>query len=142
MIISLKCIFKVKLDEYGGVLKNKARLVAKGYRHEEGIDFEESFTLVARIEAIGIFLAYVAHKNMVVFQMNVKTTFLNGILKEEVYVCQLEGFVNQDHPNHVFRLKKALYGLKQAPRAWYDLLSKFILSQKFVRGVVDPTLFT
>ncbi|GJX98840.1 retrovirus-related pol polyprotein from transposon TNT 1-94 [Tanacetum coccineum] len=121
MIISLKWIFKVKLDEYGEVLKNKARIVVKGYRQEEGIDFEESFAVVARIESIRIFLAYDAHKNMVVFQMDVKTTFLNGILKEEVYVSQPEGFVNQDHPNHVFRLKKALYGLKQAPRAWYGL---------------------
>ncbi|GJX45132.1 retrovirus-related pol polyprotein from transposon TNT 1-94, partial [Tanacetum coccineum] len=117
MIISLKWIFKVKLDEYGGVLKNKARLFGKGYRQEERIDFEESFAPVARIEAIRIFLAYAAHKNMVVFQMDEKTAFLNGILKEEVYVSQPEGFVNQDHPNHVFRLKKALYGLKQSPRA-------------------------
>ncbi|GJZ41978.1 retrovirus-related pol polyprotein from transposon TNT 1-94, partial [Tanacetum coccineum] len=133
---------RLKLDEYGGVLKNKARLVVKGYRQEEGIDFEESFAPVTRIEAIRIFLAYVAHKNMVVFQMDVKTAFLNGILKKEVYVSQPEGVANQDHPNHVFRLKKALYDLKQAPRAWYDLLSKFLLSQKFVKGVVDPTLFT
>ncbi|GJV23975.1 retrovirus-related pol polyprotein from transposon TNT 1-94 [Tanacetum coccineum] len=118
MIISLKWLFKVKLDEYGGMLKNKARLVAKYYRQEEGIDFEESFAPVARIEAIRIFLKYAAHKNMVVFHMDVKTTFLNGILKEEVYMSQPEGFVNQVHPNHVFRLKKALYGLKQAPRAW------------------------
>ncbi|GKB26112.1 retrovirus-related pol polyprotein from transposon TNT 1-94 [Tanacetum coccineum] len=112
MIISLKWIFKVKLDEYGGVLKNKARLVAKGYCQEEGIDFKESFAPVARIKAIRIFLAYATHKNMVVFQMDVKTTFLNGILKEDVYVSQPEG-----HLNHVFRLKKALYGLKQAPHA-------------------------
>ncbi|GJV99791.1 retrovirus-related pol polyprotein from transposon TNT 1-94 [Tanacetum coccineum] len=119
MIISLKWIFKVKLDEYGRVLKNKAQLVAKGYRREEGIDFEESFSPVTRIKAIRIVLAYAAHKNMVVFQMDVKMTFLNGILKEEVYVSQLEGFVNQDHPNHVFRLEKALYGLKQAPRACF-----------------------
>ncbi|GKB82983.1 retrovirus-related pol polyprotein from transposon TNT 1-94 [Tanacetum coccineum] len=118
MIINLKWIFKVKLDEYGGVLKNKAWLVAKGCHREKGIDFEEAFTPVARIEAIRIFLAYATHKNMVVFQMDVKTAFLNGIFKEEVYVSQPEGFVNQDHPNHVFRLKKALYGLKQAPRAW------------------------
>ncbi|GJW46759.1 retrovirus-related pol polyprotein from transposon TNT 1-94 [Tanacetum coccineum] len=109
---------------------------------EEGINFEESFSPVTRIEAIRIFLAYVAHKNMVVCQMDVKATFLNGILKEKVYVCQPEGFVNQDHMNNVFRLKKALYILKQAPRAWYDLLSKFLLSQKFVKDVVDPTLFT
>nr|GEV98316.1 retrovirus-related Pol polyprotein from transposon TNT 1-94 [Tanacetum cinerariifolium] len=112
MLINLKWIFKVKLDEYGGVLKNKARLVAKGYRHEEGIDFEKSFASVARIEAIHIFITYVAHKNMTVFQMDMNTTFLNGILKEEVYISQPEGFVDQDHPNHVFRLKKALYGLK------------------------------
>ncbi|GJT08859.1 retrovirus-related pol polyprotein from transposon TNT 1-94 [Tanacetum coccineum] len=111
-------------------------------RIEEGIDFEESFAPISRIEAIRIFLAYVAHKNMVVFQMDVKTAFLNGILKEEVYMSQPEGFVNQNHSNHVFWLKKALYGLKQAPRAWYDILSKFLLSQKFVKGVVDPTLFT
>ncbi|GJR68535.1 copia protein [Tanacetum coccineum] len=106
MIISLKWIFKVKLDEYGGVLKNKARLVAKSYRQEEGIDFEESSTPVARIEAIIIFLACATHKNMVVFQMDVKTAFLNGIFQEEVNVSQPEGFINQDHPNHVFKLKK------------------------------------
>nr|GEU58826.1 retrovirus-related Pol polyprotein from transposon TNT 1-94 [Tanacetum cinerariifolium] len=111
-------------------------------RIEEGIDFEESFSPVARIEAIRIILAYPAHKNMVVFPMDVKMEFLNEILKEEVYVSQLEGFVNQDHLNHLFRLKKALYGLKQSPRAWYDLLSKFFLSQKFVKGVVDSTMFT
>ncbi|GKC66947.1 retrotransposon protein, putative, ty1-copia subclass, partial [Tanacetum coccineum] len=142
MIISLKWIFKVKLDEYGRVLKNKAWLVAKGYHQEEGIDFEQSFAPVDRIEAIRIFLAYAAHQNMVEFHMDVTTAFLNGILKEEVYVSQPEGFVNQDNPNHVFRLKKALYGLKQAPRTRYELLSKFLLSQKFVKGVVDPTLFT
>ncbi|GJT15383.1 retrovirus-related pol polyprotein from transposon TNT 1-94 [Tanacetum coccineum] len=109
---------------------------------EDGIDFEESFAHVARIEAIRIFLAYATHKNMTVYQMNVKTTFLNGVLKEEVYVSQPEGFVDQYHLNHVSRLKKALYGLKQAPRAWYDMLSKFLLSQKFIKVVVDPTLFT
>ncbi|GKA45565.1 retrovirus-related pol polyprotein from transposon TNT 1-94 [Tanacetum coccineum] len=122
--------------------KNKARLVAKGFRHEEGIDFEESFAPVARIKAIHIFIAYATHKNMTMFQMDVKTAFLNAILKEEVYISQPEGFVDQDHPTHVFRLKKALYGLKQAPRAWYDSLSKFLLSQQFIKGVVDPTLFT
>ncbi|GJZ74959.1 putative ribonuclease H-like domain-containing protein [Tanacetum coccineum] len=141
MIITLKWIYKVKLDEMGGILKNKARLVACGYRQEEGIDFEESFALVARLDAIRIFLAYVAHMNMIVYQMDVKTTFLNGILREEVYVSQPDGFVDQDNPNHVYKLKKALYGLKQAPHAWYDLLSKFLLSQEFSKGTVDPTLF-
>ncbi|GKA45598.1 retrovirus-related pol polyprotein from transposon TNT 1-94 [Tanacetum coccineum] len=131
-----------KLDEYDDVLKNKARLVAKGYRQEEGIDFEESFAPGARIEAIRIFIANAASKNMTIYQMDVKTTFLNGEFKEEVYVCQLEGFIDPDHLTHVYRLKKALYGLKQAPRAWYDTLSRFLLDNKFFKGVVDPTLFT
>ncbi|GJZ64961.1 retrovirus-related pol polyprotein from transposon TNT 1-94 [Tanacetum coccineum] len=140
-IIALKWIYKVKLDEYGDVLKNKARVVAKGFCQEEGLDFEESFALVARIEAIRIFLANAASKNMTVYQMDVKTTFLNGELKEEVYVSQLEGFVDPDRPNHVYHLKNSLYGLKQAPRPWYDTLSKFLLAQGFSKGVVDPTLF-
>nr|GFA74404.1 hypothetical protein [Tanacetum cinerariifolium] len=117
MVITLKWIYKVKLDELGGILKNKACLVAHGYRQEEGIDFEESFASVARLEAIRIFLAYATHKNMVVYQMDVKTTFLNGNLREKVYVSQPDGFVDQDNPNHVYKLKKALYELKQALRA-------------------------
>nr|GEU88428.1 integrase, catalytic region, zinc finger, CCHC-type, peptidase aspartic, catalytic [Tanacetum cinerariifolium] len=121
MIITLKWIYKVKLDEYGDVLKNKARLVAKGYRQEEGIDFEESFAPVARIEAIRIFITNASSKNITIYQMDVKTAFLNGELKKEVYVSQSEGFVDPDHLTHVYRLKKALYGLKQAPRAWMDL---------------------
>nr|GEW11477.1 hypothetical protein [Tanacetum cinerariifolium] len=120
MVITLKWIYKVKLDELGGILKNKDRLVARSYRQEEGIDFEESFASVARLEGIRIFLAYAAHKNMVVYQMDVKTAFLNGNLREEVYVSQPDGFVDQDNPNHVYKLKKDLYGLKQAPRAWND----------------------
>nr|GEW25721.1 retrovirus-related Pol polyprotein from transposon TNT 1-94 [Tanacetum cinerariifolium] len=141
MVITLKWIYKVKLDELGGILKNKARLVARCYRQEEGIDFEESFASVARLEAIRIFLAYAAHKNMVVYHMDVKTAFLNGNLREEVYVSQPDGFVDQDNPNHVYKLKKALYGIKQAPRAWYDMLSSFLISQEFSKGSVDLTLF-
>nr|GFA09847.1 retrotransposon protein, putative, unclassified [Tanacetum cinerariifolium] len=141
MVITLKWIYKVKLDELGGILKNKALLVARGYRQEEGIDFEDSFAPVTRLEAIRIFLAYAAHKKMVVYQMDVKTMFLNGNLREEVYVSQLDGFVDPDNPNHVYKLKKALYGLKQAPHAWYDMLSSFLLSQDFSKGSVDPTLF-
>ncbi|GJU15866.1 retrovirus-related pol polyprotein from transposon TNT 1-94 [Tanacetum coccineum] len=110
-------IYKVKFDEYYDVLKNKARLVDKGYRQEEGINFKESFVPVARIEAICIFITHVASKNMTIYQMDVKTAFLNGELKEEVYVSQSEGFIDPDHLTHVYRLKKALYGLKQAPRA-------------------------
>nr|GFD20619.1 retrovirus-related Pol polyprotein from transposon TNT 1-94 [Tanacetum cinerariifolium] len=117
MVITLKWIYKVNLDEPGGILKNKARLVARGYRQEERIDFEESFAPVARLEAIQIFLAYAAHKNMVVYQMDVKTAFLNGNLREEVYVSQPNEFVDQDNPNHMYKIKKALYRLKQPPRA-------------------------
>ncbi|GJY99000.1 reverse transcriptase domain-containing protein [Tanacetum coccineum] len=141
MIITLKWIYKVKLDELGGVLKNKAWLVARGYRQEEGIDFEESFAPVAQLEAMRIFIAFDAHMNMIVYQIDVKTTFLNIILREEVYVSQPDGFVDPENPNHVYKQKKALNGLKQAPRAWYDLLSSFLLSQKFSKGTVDPTLF-
>nr|GEZ52905.1 hypothetical protein [Tanacetum cinerariifolium] len=141
MVITLKWIYKVKLDVLGGILKNKARLVARGYCREEGIDFEESFAPVARLEAIQIFLAFAAHKNTVVYQMDMKTAFLNGNLREEVYVSQPDRFVDPDNPNHVYKLKKALYGLKQAPRAWYDMLSSFMLSQDFSKGLVDPTLF-
>ncbi|GJX35398.1 retrovirus-related pol polyprotein from transposon TNT 1-94 [Tanacetum coccineum] len=105
------------------------------------IDFEESFAPVARLEAIRIFLAFAAHMNMVVYQMDVKTAFLNGNLREEVYVSQPDGFVDPDKPNYVYKLKKALYGLKQAPRAWYDMLSSFLISNDFSKGSVDPTLF-
>ncbi|GKF43154.1 retrovirus-related pol polyprotein from transposon TNT 1-94, partial [Tanacetum coccineum] len=134
-------IYKVKLDELGGILKNKARLVARGYRQEEGIDFEESFAPVARLETIRIFLAFDAHMNMVIYQMDVKTAVLNGNLREEVYVSQPDEFMDPDKPNYVYKLKKALYGLKQAPRAWYDMLSSFLISNDFSKGSVDPTLF-
>ncbi|GJR99681.1 integrase, catalytic region, zinc finger, CCHC-type containing protein [Tanacetum coccineum] len=127
MIIALKWIYKVKLYEYGDVLKNKARLVAKGFRQEEGLDFEESFTPVARLEAIRIFIANAASKNMTVYQMDVKTAFLNGKLKEEVYVHQPEGFVDPEHPHHVYRLKKALYG----PCREANVLTAERISQRF-----------
>ncbi|GJQ97320.1 retrovirus-related pol polyprotein from transposon TNT 1-94 [Tanacetum coccineum] len=117
MVITLKWTYKVKLDELVGILKNKAHLVAHGYRLEEGIDFEKSFALVARLDAIRIFLAFTAHMKMIVYQMDVKTTFLNSILREDVYVSQPDEFVDKDNLNHVYKLKKDLYGLKQAPRA-------------------------
>ncbi|GJY50440.1 retrovirus-related pol polyprotein from transposon TNT 1-94 [Tanacetum coccineum] len=142
MVITLKCNYKVKLDELGGILnykvkldelggilKNKARLVAPGYRQKEGIDFEESFTPVARLEAIRIFLAFNAHMNMAVYQMDVKTAFLNGNLREEVYVSQLDGFVDPDNPNHMYKLKKALYGLSGS----YMLISKE--GKEFTSGI-------
>ncbi|GJX31257.1 retrovirus-related pol polyprotein from transposon TNT 1-94 [Tanacetum coccineum] len=141
-IIAVKWIWKNKTDAENMVIRNKSRLVAKGYRQEEGIDFEESFAPVARLEAVRIFVAYAAHKNFPIYQMDVKTAFLNGPLKEEVFVRQPDGFVDPDFPNHVYRLKKALYGLKQAPRAWYDKLSSFLIEHHFTKGIVDPTLFT
>ncbi|GJT81336.1 retrovirus-related pol polyprotein from transposon TNT 1-94 [Tanacetum coccineum] len=141
-VIKLKWLWKNKKDEDQTVIRNKARLVAKGYAQEEGIDFEESFAPVARLEAVRIFVAYAAHKSFPIYQMDVKTAFLNGPLKEEVYVAQPDGFVDPDHPDKVYRLRKALYGLKQAPRAWYDELSKFLISKGFTKGIIDPTLFT
>ncbi|GJY61178.1 retrovirus-related pol polyprotein from transposon TNT 1-94, partial [Tanacetum coccineum] len=108
------------------------------FKRLQGIDFKE----FARLEAIRIFIANAANKNTTIYQIDVKTAFLNGELREVVYVTQPEGFIDQDKPNHVYRLKKALYGLKQAPRAWYDMLSSFLLSQEFSKGAVDPTLFT
>nr|GEU37618.1 reverse transcriptase domain-containing protein [Tanacetum cinerariifolium] len=123
----LKGLFRCNTDEFGGVLKNNAGLVAQGFRQEEGTDFEESFASVDGIEAIRIFVENVAHKNMTIFQMDVKTAFLNDELIEEVYVSQLEGFVDQDNPSYVYKLTKALYGLKQAPRAWYDMISSFLI---------------
>nr|GFA37495.1 retrovirus-related Pol polyprotein from transposon TNT 1-94 [Tanacetum cinerariifolium] len=130
-----------QLRSDGDMCINKSRLVVRGYRQEEGIDFEESFAPVARMVAIRIFLAYAAHKSFTVFQMDVKTAFLHGSLKEDVYVCQPEGFIDADHPSHVYKLKKALYGLKQAPRAWYEKLSTLLLQNHFIKGTIDPTLF-
>ncbi|KAJ9545061.1 hypothetical protein OSB04_024768 [Centaurea solstitialis] len=132
---------KVQLAPNGVVVRNKARLVAQGYCQEEGIDYEETFAPVARLEAIRIFLAYAAHRGFKVYQMDVKSAFLNGKLKEVVYVKQPPGFHSEKYPNHVYFLDKALYGLKQAPRAWYDRLSNFLLSNQFHRGTTDITLF-
>nr|GEZ26151.1 hypothetical protein [Tanacetum cinerariifolium] len=127
-VIKTKWIFKNKKDETSLVIRNKARLVAVGYSQQEGIDYDEMFALVARIEAIRVFLAYAAHKDFTVYQMDVKTAFLNGILKEEVYVGQPPGFVSKLYPDHVYALDKALCGLKQAPRAWIFInQSKYIL---------------
>nr|GEZ84545.1 retrovirus-related Pol polyprotein from transposon TNT 1-94 [Tanacetum cinerariifolium] len=126
MVIRLKWLWKNKKDEDQTVIHNKARLVAKGYAQEEGIDFEESFTPVARLEVVRIFIAYAAHKYFSIYHMDVKTAFLNGPLKEEVYVAQPDSFVDPDHPEKVYRLKKALYGLKQAPRVTeYQLADMF-----------------
>nr|GFB84182.1 copia protein [Tanacetum cinerariifolium] len=129
------------LDKAFLVIRNKARLVAVGYSQQEGIDYDETFAPVARIEAIRLFLAYAAHKDFTVFQIDVKTTFPNGILKEEVYVGQPPGFVSKQYPDHVYALNKVLYGLKQVLRVWYDVLSQFLIESGFQKGSIDTTLF-
>ncbi|GJU88376.1 retrovirus-related pol polyprotein from transposon TNT 1-94 [Tanacetum coccineum] len=140
-VINLKWLWKNKRDEENTMIHNKARLAAKRYAQKEGIDFKESFAPVARLEAVWLFIAYATYKSLTIYQMDVKTTFLYEPLKEEVYINQLNGFVNPYHPDQVYRLKKALYGLKQAPRAWYDELSNFLVSKGFSIGSIDPTLF-
>ncbi|KAI3718388.1 hypothetical protein L6452_19257 [Arctium lappa] len=139
--IGTKWVFRNKRDEDGVIIRNKARLVAKGYCQEEGIDYDETFAPVARLEAIKIFLAYVAHKGFKVYQMDVKSAFLHGKLNEEVYVQQPPGFESTEFPSHVYYLDKALYGLKQAPRAWNATLSTFLIKNGFEKGTIDTTLF-
>ncbi|KAG0448351.1 hypothetical protein HPP92_027876 [Vanilla planifolia] len=140
-IIGTKWVFKNKVDENGEVIRNKARLVAKGYCQIEGVDVDETFAPVARLEAIRLLLAYACHKGFKLYQMDVKSAFLNGYINEEVYVEQPPGFEIHDKLDHVYKLKKALYGLKQAPRAWYERLCIFLTSNGFHRGKIDNTLF-
>jgi hypothetical protein len=141
-VVGTKWVFRNKQDEYGVVTRNKARLVAKGYAQVVGLDFEETFAPVARLESIRILLAYATHHSFKLFQMDVKSAFLNGPIKEEVYVEQPPGFEDDRYPDHVYKLSKALYGLKQAPRAWYECLRDFLISNAFKVGKADPTLFT
>ncbi|GJZ25901.1 putative ribonuclease H-like domain-containing protein [Tanacetum coccineum] len=136
-----KKVFRNKKDERGIVIRNKARLVAQGYTQEEGIDYDKVFAPVARIEAIRLFLAYASFKDFVVYQMDVKSAFLYGNIKEEVYVCQPPGFEDLDFPDRVYKVEKALYGLYQAPRAWYETLSTYLLENEFQRGKINKTLF-
>ncbi|GJW80489.1 putative ribonuclease H-like domain-containing protein [Tanacetum coccineum] len=136
-----KWVFRNKLDERGIMIRNKARLVAQGYTQEEGIDYDEVFAPVARIEAIRIFLAYASFKDFVVYQMDVKSAFLYKKIKEEVYVCQPPGFEDPGFPDRIYKVKKALYGLHQAPRAWYETLSTYLSDNGFQRGKIDKTLF-
>jgi hypothetical protein len=124
------------------VTRNKARLVAKGYSQVEGLDFDETYAPVARLESIRILLAYATYHGFKLYQMDVKSAFLNGPIKEEVYVEQPPGFEDSEYPNHVYKLSKALYGLKQAPRAWYECLRDFLTTNGFEVGKTYPTLFT
>ncbi|GJV83283.1 putative ribonuclease H-like domain-containing protein [Tanacetum coccineum] len=139
--IGTKWVYKNKKDDRGIVVRNKARLVAQGYTQEEGIDYDEVFAPVARIEAIRLFLAYASFMNFIVYQMDVKSAFLYGTIEEEVYVCQPPGFEDPEFPNKVYKVEKALYGLHQAPRAWYETLSTYLLENRFRRGTIDKTLF-
>ncbi|GJT66560.1 putative ribonuclease H-like domain-containing protein [Tanacetum coccineum] len=139
--IGTKWVYRNKKDERGIVVRNKARLVAQGYKQEEGIDYDEVFAPVARIEAIRLFLAYASFMNFVVYQMDVKSAFLYGTIEEEVYVSQPPGFVDPEFPEKVYKVEKALYGLHQAPRAWYETLSTYLLDNGFYRGQIDKTLF-
>ncbi|GJU50106.1 putative ribonuclease H-like domain-containing protein [Tanacetum coccineum] len=140
-VIGTKWVYKNKKDERGIVIKNKARLVAQGYIQEEGIDYDEVFSLVARIEAIRLFLAYASFKDFMVYQIDVKSAFLYGKIEEEVYVCQPPGFEDPDFPDRVYKVENALYGLHQAPRAWYETLLTYLLDNRFQRGKIDKTLF-
>ena len=140
-VIGTKWIFKNKLNEEEKIVRNKSRLVAQGYVQEEGIDYEETYAPVARLDAIRLLLSFACANDFKLFQMDVKSAFLNGIIKEEVYVEQPPRFEDSDHPDWVYKLQKALYGLKQAPRAWYEKSSSFLSVHGYVRGHVHTTLF-
>jgi len=140
-IIGTKWVFRNKLNEQAEVFRNKARLVAQGYSQQEGIDYTKTFALVARLEAIKLLLSYAVNHGIILYQMDVKSAFLNGVISEEVFVKQPPSFEDLKHLDHVYKLKKSLYGLKQAPRVWYDRLNNFLIKNDFKRGQVDTTLF-
>jgi hypothetical protein len=141
-VVGTKWVFHNKQDEHGVVTRNKARLMAKGYSQVEGLDFGETYAPVARLESIRILLAYATYHGFKLYQMDVKSVFLNGPIKEEVYVEQPPGFEDSEYPNYVYKLSKTLYGLKQAPRAWYECLRDFLITNGFKVGKVDPTHIT
>ena len=132
-MIGTKWVFRKKLDENGEITRNKAKLVCKGYAQEEALDYEETFSPVARMEGVRALLAYAAYKGFKVYQMDVKSTFLNGILEEEVYIEQPKHFVDENNKDKICKMHKALYGLKQAPRAWYERLYKYLVKIGFER---------
>jgi hypothetical protein len=141
-IVGTKWVFHNKQDEYGIVIRNKVQLVAKGYSQVECLNFDETFAPVARLESIHILLTYATHRNFTLYQMDAKSSFLNGSIKEEVYVEQPPSFESEEYPNHVYKLHKVCHRLKQAPRAWYECLRNFLIDNSFRIGKVDSTLFT
>jgi hypothetical protein len=141
-VVGTKWVFRNKQDEHGVVTRNKARLVAKGYSQVKDLDFDQTFAPIPRLESIRILVAHATHHNFKLYQMDVKSAFLNGPIKEEVYVEQPPGFEEEAYPNHVYKLHKALYGLKQAPGAWYECLRDFLTKNGFKIGKADSTLFT
>ena len=140
-MIGTKWIFKNKSDEHGTVIRNKSRLVAQSYIQVEVIDFDETFAPVARLESVRILLTIASHLNFKLYQMDVKSAFLNGMLQKEVYVEQSKSFVDPHKSDDVYKLKRALYDLKQAPRAWYDRLIAYLTEYGFKRGSANTTLF-
>ncbi|XP_070044929.1 uncharacterized protein [Nicotiana tomentosiformis] len=141
LVIGTKWVFRNKLDEDGIVTRNKTRLVVQGYSQEEGIDYDETFAPVTRLEVIRLLIAFTAYMEFTLHQMDIKSAFFNGYLKEEVFAKQPPGFEGKECPDHVYTLDKALYGLKQVPRAWYERLSKFLLEHGYKRGKIDNILF-
>jgi hypothetical protein len=141
-LIGTKWVFKNKQGEDGEVVRNTARLVAQGYCQVEGLDFGKTFAIVARLEVIRILLAFATSRGFKLYQMDVKSTFQNGVIQEEVYVRQPPGFESPKYPDRVYKLSKALYGLKQAPQAWYARLKAFLLEHGYVMGSVDNTLYS
>ena len=140
-MIDTKWVLKNKMNEQGEVIRNKARLIWKGYSQQEGIDYEETYAPIARMEAVKMFLAYATNKNFEVYQMDVKLAFLNGEIEEEVYIEQLEGFPLIEEKDMVFKLKKKMYGLTQAPRTWYARLDKYLAKLGFAKGTTDGNLY-
>jgi hypothetical protein len=140
-VIGSKWVYKNKMNEKGNIVINKDRLVCKGYAQIQGLDFDETFAPVVILEAIRMFLAHACHKQFKVYKMDVKSSFLNGYLKEEVYMEQPEGFQLSDNPNFVYKLKKSLYGLKQAHHAWYYRLNKYLQYKGFKRGTIYNNLY-
>lgn len=140
-VIGTKWVFRNKMNEQGEVVRNKPRLVCKGYSQQEGIDYEETYALVARMEEVSMFLAYAMNNRFKVYQMDVKSTFPNGEIEEKVYIEQPKGFPILEDKYMVYGLKKYLYDLKQSPRTWYVRLHSYSAKLGFAKGMIDNNLY-